>query len=253
VLFGTSGISRERRNELAAFQKKAGFRFKSLELLNRALTHLSRTNEDSFRHENHERLEFLGDAVLGMVAASYLYKKLPNRAEGELARVKSFVVSEDTLSELALSLGIDRALLIGKGEEQSGGRGKKAILADAMEAVIGACYLDQGFDKVTAFILKILSPEVTKVLENRHRKDYKTIVQEFVQKQHRSYPKYSVIRRSGPDHDRTFWISCIIEEKEYGPAEGKNKKEAEQKAAALAYEAVLAAGGPEAELLKELG
>jgi len=253
VLFGTSGISRERRDELAAFQKKAGFRFKSLELLNRALTHRSRTNEEAFRNENNERLEFLGDAVLGMVAASYLYKKLPNRAEGELARVKSFVVSEDTLSELALSLGIDRALLIGKGEEQSGGRGKKAILADAMEAVIGACYLDQGFDKVTAFILKILSPEVTKVLENRHRKDYKTIVQEFVQKQHRSYPKYSVIRRSGPDHDRTFWISCIIEEKEYGPAEGKNKKEAEQKAAALAYEAVLAAGGPEAELLKELG
>jgi len=253
VLFGTSGLSRERRDELAAFQKKAGLRFKSLELLNRALTHRSRTNEESFRNENNERLEFLGDAVLGMVAASYLYKKLPDRAEGELARVKSFVVSEDTLSELALALGIDRALLIGKGEEQSGGRGKKAILADAMEAVIGAYYLDQGFDKVAAFILKILSPEVTKVLENRHRKDYKTIIQEFVQKQHRSYPKYSVIRRSGPDHDRTFWISCIIEEKEYGPAEGKNKKEAEQKAAALAYEAVLAAGGPEAELLKGLG
>lgn len=253
MLFGTSGVSRERRDELAAFQKQAGVRFKSIELLNRALTHRSRTNEDPSRNENNERLEFLGDAVLGMVTASYLYRMLPDRAEGELARVKSFVVSEDTLSELALGLGIDKALLIGKGEEQSGGRTKKAILADAMEAIIGACYLDQGIDRAASFVLKVLSPEIEKVLENKHRKDYKTIVQEYVQKQHRSYPKYTVVRRSGPDHDRVFWISCIIENTEYGPAEGKNKKEAEQKAAALAYEAILASGGPEAALLKQLG
>ena len=253
MLFGTSAISRERREELVAFQKKIGFRFKSVDLLNRALTHRSRTNEELSRSENNERLEFLGDAVLGMVAASYLYRKLPDRAEGELARIKSFVVSEETLSEISLSLGVDKALLIGKGEEQSGGRGKKAILADAMEAIIGACYLDQGFEKASVFILKLLAPEVKKVLENRHHKDYKTIVQEFAQKQYRSYPKYSVVRRSGPDHDRTFWISCMIENTEFGPAEGKNKKEAEQKAAALAYEAILAAGGPEAEFMKELG
>lgn len=224
-----------------------------MELLNRALTHRSRTNEDPSRNENNERLEFLGDAVLGMVAASFLYKKFPDRAEGEMARIKSFIVSEDTLSDLALNLGVDRALLIGKGEEQSGGRTKKAILADAMEAVIGAYYLDQGFDKVCPFILKLLSPEVDKVLSNRHKKDYKTIVQEFVQKQYKSYPKYIVVRRSGPDHDRTFWIACVIEDKEYGPAEGKNKKEAEQKAASLAYESILAAGGADAKLLKELG
>jgi len=253
VLFGTSGLSRERRDQLAAFQKKIGVRFKSVELLSRALTHRSRTNEDPSRNENNERLEFLGDAVLGMVAASYLFRKLPERAEGELARIKSFIVSEDTLSEVALDLGVDRALLIGKGEEQSGGRTKKAILADAMEAVFGACYLDQGFDKACSFILKLLAPEVDKVLANRHRKDYKTIVQEFVQKQYRSYPKYTVVRRSGPDHDRTFWIACVIEDREYGPAEGKNKKEAEQKAASLAYEAIAAAGGPDAQLLRELG
>lgn len=252
-MFGTSGFSRERRDELAAFQKNAGVRFKSLELLNRALTHRSRTNEDPRHSENNERLEFLGDAILGMVAASYLYRKLPDRAEGELARIKSFVVSEDTLAQLSLSLAIDQALLIGKGEEQSGGRGKKALLADALEAVIGACYLDQGFDRTSVFILKLLAPEVEKVLENRHRKDYKTIVQEFVQKEYRTYPKYTVVRRSGPDHDRTFWISCAIEGREYGPAEGKNKKEAEQKAASLAYQAIMASGGPEAALLSELG
>ena len=253
MLFGTSGLSRDRRDQLTAFQKNLGVRFKSIELLNRALTHRSRTNEDPSRNENNERLEFLGDAVLGMVAASYLYRDLPDRAEGELARIKSFVVSEETLSELALDLGVDQALLIGKGEEQSGGRSKKAILADAMEALIAACYLDQGFDRAAAFILKLLIPEVDKVLANRHRKDYKTIVQEYVQKQYRSYPKYTVVRRSGPDHDRVFWIACVIEDQEYGPAAGKNKKEAEQKAASLAYEAILASDGPEADLLRELG
>ncbi|HSV55982.1 MAG TPA: ribonuclease III [Magnetospirillaceae bacterium] len=253
MLFGTKGVSRDRRDQLVTFQRDIGVRFKSLELLSRALTHRSRANEDQSRNENNERLEFLGDAVLGMLAASYLYRELPDRAEGELARIKSFIVSEETLSDIALGLGVDRVLLIGKGEEQSGGRGKRAILADAMEAVIGACYLDQGLDRTSAFILRLLSSEVDKVLENRHRKDYKTIIQEYVQKQHRSYPRYSVVRRSGPDHDRTFWVACTIEEQEYGPAEGKNKKEAEQKAARLAYETILSAGGAEARMLRELG
>jgi ribonuclease-3 len=243
---------RERRNELAAFQKAAGLKFKSIELLNLALTHRSCGNEDSSRSLNNERLEFLGDAVLGVIAAARLYELLAGKPEGELARIKSYIVSEDVLSELARALGIDARILLGKGEELSGGRAKKAILADAMEAVIGAYYLDQGFDAAKRFVLRVLEPEIQKVLENRHRKDYKTILQEYVQRYLRSYPAYKLARRSGPDHDRTFWVICAIGDREYGPVSGKNKKEAEQNAARTAYDAIIASGGLEAARLLQV-
>lgn len=244
--------SRERKIELAAFQKAAGLKFKNVELLNLALTHRSCGNEDPARSQNNERLEFLGDAVLGMAAATRLYSLLAGKPEGELARIKSYIVSEEVLSELAKTLGIDRYILLGKGEEQSGGRAKKAILADAMEAIIGAYYLDAGFEVSNRFVLKLLEPEIQKVLQNRHRKDYKTILQEYVQKYRRSYPSYKLVRRSGPDHDRTFWVSCVIGEAEYGPIAGKNKKEAEQSAAKTAYDAILEEGGLEAARLLQV-
>ncbi|MGO8692401.1 MAG: ribonuclease III [Rectinemataceae bacterium] len=245
-------LSRERKGELAAFQKVADLRFRSLELLNLALTHRSCGNEDPLHALNNERLEFLGDAVLGVVTASCLYSLLPDKSEGELARVKSYVVSEEVLSQQAKALGIDRCILLGKGEEQSGGRAKKAILADAMEAVMGACYLDAGFETATRFVLSLVEPEVRKVLQNRHRKDYKTILQEYVQKYRRSYPVYSLVRRTGPDHDRTFWISCMVGSDAYGPVSGKNKKEAEQNAAKAAYDAIIEAGGLEAARLTQV-
>jgi len=249
---GKEQPSRERKLELAAFQKAAGIRFRSLEFLNLALTHRSRGNEDPSRAQNNERLEFLGDAVLGMIAATRLYELLDGKPEGELARIKSYIVSEEVLSELAKAIGIDRCILLGKGEEQSGGRTKKAILADAMEAVIGAYYLDESFESASRFVLRLLEPEIQKVLQNRHRKDYKTILQEYVQKYHRAYPEYRLVKRSGPDHDRTFWISCSVCEKEYGPISGKNKKEAEQSAAKAAYDAILEAGGLEAARLLQV-
>jgi len=244
--------SRERKLELAAFQKAAGLKFKDLELLNLALTHRSCGNEDPSRAQNNERLEFLGDAVLGMAAAARLYALLQGRAEGELARIKSYVVSEEVLSELAKAIGLDRCILLGKGEEQSGGRAKKAILADAMEALIGAYYLDEGFESANRFLLRLLEPEIQKVLEKRHRKDYKTILQEYMQKYRRSYPIYKLVKRSGPDHDRTFWVSCAIGEAEHGPVAGKNKKEAEQNAARAAYEAIMAEGGMESARLLQI-
>lgn len=249
---GKDSLSRERRLELAAFQKAADLRFRSLELLNLSLTHRSCGNEDPLHAQNNERLEFLGDAVLGVVTASCLYTLLPDRSEGELARVKSYVVSEEVLSEEAKAIGIDRFILLGKGEEQSGGRSKKAILADAMEAVIGAYYLDVGFEAASRFVLSLVEPEVRKVLQNRHHKDYKTILQEYVQKYYRSYPAYSVVRRTGPDHDRTFWISCAVGGVEYGPVSGKNKKEAEQNAAKEAYDAIIGSGGLEAARLTQI-
>jgi len=242
-----SSLTRERKSELAAFLKLSGARFKSLELLNLALTHRSCTNED--KSPNNERLEFLGDSVLGMVVANRLFELLDDRAEGELARIKSYVVSEETLSVIALDLGLDRLILLGKGEEHSGGRAKKAILADALEAVIGATYVDSGFEHSSRFVLALVEPEISRVLENKHRKDYKTLLQEYLQKFHRSYPAYQVAKKTGPDHDRTFWISCLIGEREYGPAAGKNKKEAEQGAAKMAYDSILSSGGVEAERL----
>lgn len=231
-------IAKDRKSQKEQRQilmKRLSFRFKSSSLLTRALTHRSYVNEDPDSEGNNERLEFLGDAVLGMATASWLFSKLGDRAEGELARIKSVVVSEDTLSSIALELGMDKLILMGKGEERSGGRNKKAILADALEAVFGAAYLDGGFEKAKNLVLKFIMPEISKVLEDRHKKDYKSLLQEFAQKKFHVYPFYRVEKKSGPDHDRTYWVVCEIQDRCYGPASGKTKKDAEQAAAALAY------------------
>ncbi|MCX7025370.1 MAG: ribonuclease III [Spirochaetes bacterium] len=244
-------MDRPRRELLTVFQKKLGARFKSVELLNLALTHRSLSSESN-QPPNNEKLEFLGDAVLGVIVASLLFSSLGDKAEGDLARIKSFVVSEDTLSELSLALGVDAVLNMGKGEEMSGGRGKRAILADAMEAIIGALYVDQGIRKAESFVRRLVMPEIDKVLANRHRKDYKTILQDFAQKYYRTYPAYAIVGREGPDHDRTFHITCRIAGKEYGPASGHSKKEAEREAAGMAYESILRGGGADADRLVQL-
>jgi len=228
-------VSPERKRELSLFQRNAGIRFKRLELLNLAFCHRSFANENSQNTGNNERLEFLGDSVLGLVVSEYLFENLPDRQEGDLAKIKSFVVSEDSLAEIAKNLRVDNFILIGKGEEYSGGRTKKAILADCLEAVIGAYFLDSGFKNSKKFVLKSLVGEINKVLENRHRKDFKTLLQEYVQKKYKSYPKYTLLQKTGPDHDKTFWMEVKIRDKAYGPGQGKNKKEAEQSAASIAY------------------
>ena len=232
----TPVVSSKRRNELRLFEKQASLRFKRLDLLNLAFIHRSYANEYSQKIENNEKLEFLGDSVLGMVTADYLFNLLPDKTEGYLAKVKSFVVSEESLDFIARSISVDKYLLIGKGEENSGGRNKKAILADCMEAIIGAYYLDTGYKEVSKFVLSFLAPEINKVLEDRHKKDYKTMLQEFVQKTYHIYPKYSLVKKSGPDHDKTFWIEVSVNDKIFGPGQGKNKKEAEQIAASEAYQ-----------------
>jgi ribonuclease III len=209
-----------------------------MELLNLAFSHRSFVNEQSDNSENNERLEFLGDSVLGLVVAHYLYEIMPDKQEGELARVKSFVVSEESLSEIARDLKIDNYILIGKGEEYSGGRNKRALLADCTEAIIGAYYLDSGFAAAQKFVLQNLVPQIEKVLQNKHHKDYKTLLQEFVQKKYKTYPRYVLVKKIGPDHDRTFVMEVTINGQSFGNAQGKNKKEAEQNAAQLAYDAI---------------
>jgi len=199
--------------------------------------HRSISNENN-QKRNNERLEFLGDAILGAVAADLLYQNLSQKSEGDLARIKSVVVSEDVLSEVARELRIDSLLILGKGEELSGGRAKKAILADALEALIGALYMDSGYKNAYNFVSRFLKAEIDRVLENRHSQDYKSLLQEFCQKKFRKYPDYRLVKRSGPEHSRVFWVEVTVNDQVFGPATGNNKKTAEREAAKIAYEAL---------------
>jgi ribonuclease-3 len=220
---------------LAAFQKAASLKFKNAALLNLSFTHRSVSNETGVR-TNNERLEFLGDAVLGAVCASLLYQKYPEKSEGELAKIKAVVVSEDILAGMARVLQIDAMMLFGKGEELSGGRAKKAILADAMEALIGALFIDSGYKTAFDFVSRRLLPEISKAAEANFRKDYKSLLQEYCQREYRSYPEYNLVKRSGPDHERVFWIDVLINGEVFGNGTGRNKKSAEQEAARMALE-----------------
>ena len=201
--------------------------------------HRSVSNETGNK-SNNERLEFLGDSILGAVCATLLYQNFKDKPEGELAKIKAVVVSEDILSGIALNLGIDKMLLLGKGEEMSGGRTKKAILADALEALIGALYLDSGYKPAFDFVGDCIQPEIDKVTGTNYHKDYKSILQEYCQREYRCYPDYVVVKRTGPEHDRTFWIEVRIGDKVYGAGSGRNKKSAEQEAAKAAWEQIAA-------------
>ncbi|MDR1929151.1 MAG: ribonuclease III [Treponema sp.] len=222
----------DRKKALQLFSKSLCIRFKSPELLNLSLTHRSASNESGLA--NNERLEFLGDAILGAVSSSLLYSKFPGKNEGELAKIKAVVVSEEILSGLALELRIDKLLILGKGEELSGGRTKKAILADALEALIGALYLDSGFKAAGDFIRPLMEKEIEKALNEHSARDYKSLLQELTQRLYRNYPVYRLVKRSGPEHERLFWIELTVNGKNYGPCTGRSKKAAEQEAAKLA-------------------
>ena len=235
---------------LADFQKRLSISFLDQNLLNASLTHRSFLNESAKRGDlsHNERLEFLGDAVLGQVAAALLYSKLEGRAEGELARIKSIIVSEHSLAPIAASIGIAEVLRLGKGEELSGGRAKKALLADALEALIGAIFLDRGYEAARSFVEKFLEPLIASAIEGQS-KDYKTIIQEYGQKFLKELPHYSLERTEGPEHDRMFWVSCSLDGKRYGPFAGKTKKEAEQVAAERVHEQLKNANALTAERL----
>ena len=226
-----------RKRELRIFCKSSELKFKSLELLDLSLTHRSVHNERPVE-SNNERLEFLGDSVLGLICVSLLYRRFPQKTEGELAKIKSVVVSEEVLSGLALELALDTVLVLGKGEEQTGGRTKKTILADAMEAVIGALYLDSGFKAAEDFFADRINSEIDRVIDKKGKEDYKSELQELSQKLFKNYPVYKLVKRTGPEHERLFWMEVTVNEKSYGPCVGRNKKTAEQEAAHLALEAL---------------
>ena len=233
-------LTSERKKQLEQFCKNIGIKFSDSSLLDLALHHRSFSNENiEFKHFNNERMEFLGDSVLGMSTASFLYNDMVENPEGDLAKIKSVVVSEKTLAPLAIEMGIDKCLIFGRGEEKTGGREKPAILADAWEAVIGAYYLDKGFEEAEKLVLHYIIPEIRKVQQNKGQKDYKTLLQELYQKRFKACPSYELVKEEGPDHDRTFWITVHLKDTSFGPCDGKNKKQAEQKAAQMAYNALM--------------
>ncbi|MDR3302292.1 MAG: ribonuclease III [Spirochaetaceae bacterium] len=228
-------IDAKRKALLVSFQKSVKIKFKNILLLNLAFVHRSCSNESDV-HCNNERLEFLGDSVLGLVTVSLLYSNLPDKSEGDLAKIKSIVVSADTLSNIARELQLDNMILLGRGEELSGGREKKTLLADALEAFFGAYYLDSGYHAAFKLIKRYIEPEIERVRNKKGYQDYKSLLQEASQQHWKIYPVYRQVKCTGPEHDRYFWIEVVINGKVFGPGMGKNKKTAEQEAARMAIE-----------------
>ena len=214
-----------------------GYRFSNITLLQNALTHSSYANErwhDSLK--SNERLEFLGDSILGMVVADHLYKHFPDRPEGELTRMRADMVCERALAAVAGKIGLGEHLLLGKGEEAGGGRGRDSILADAVESVIAASYLDGGMEAAKQFVDRFVLVNVPHA--KLHNRDYKTTLQELVQQKKNQTISYVLVGESGPDHDKQFVVQLLINAKVAGVGTGSSKKRAEQDAARAALEAM---------------
>jgi ribonuclease III len=206
--------------------------FRNQDLLTTALTHRSALNEKtSTSIESNERLEFLGDAVLELSTTIFLYKELPQEQEGMLTAFRSALVKTTTLAEVAQVLNLGEKLYMSKGEEASGGRQNASLLANTVEALLGALYLDQGFDAVDAFLQKYLFPRLPDILQKKLYKDPKSHLQELVQAKGFDAPEYLVIDESGPDHDRQFTVKVLINGKEGGQGKGRSKQLAQQDAA----------------------
>jgi ribonuclease III len=222
------------RRDPTPLEKRLGYRFKRLDLLELALTHRSWANEQGVP-EHYERMEFLGDSVLGLVAAEWLYSQHPELPEGELSKLKSQLVSREALARHARDLDLGTALRIGVGEDRSGGRSKSSLLADSMEAVFGGLYLDGGLEVARKAILPMLET----AYQQKAREtvvDAKTQLQEFSQALGWDLPEYRLTGASGPDHSKTFVVECWVAGELAGQGEGPSKKMAEQRAAADALE-----------------
>ena len=221
-----NGIDRELQQE---FEQKIGYSFENVKLLEQALTHSSYANECFWcKHQDNERLEFLGDAVLEIAVSEYLYHKYPKRLEGELTRTRASIVCESTLALCTRDLQLGKYLLLGKGEEQTGGRERSSILSDALEAVIGAVYLDGGFASAKELVTRVVLNDI------EHKQlfsDSKTILQELVQGQYGGDLVYRLVSEEGPDHDKKFLVEARIANVAYGQGTGRTKKSAEQEAA----------------------
>lgn len=230
-------MNEERVQALTALEDRLGWYFADIVLLDNALTHRSFVNENtSLACRDNERLEFLGDAVLELTVSDMLMRKFPDHSEGQLSKLRASVVNEQPLAELARRFGIGEHLLLGKGEEGSGGRMKPSLLANAFESVIAAMYQDGGFDRTAAFIAELFEPLIEEMDPSKIYRDYKTAVQETCQVLFREMPRYTVISETGPDHDKRFETSLAIGERVIATGTGRSKKDAEQQAARTALE-----------------
>lgn len=225
-------LDKQRLQQLSELSAALGIVFTDIALLNQALVHTSFANENKHMGATHnERLEFLGDAVLDLIISQFLFKQYPLLTEGELTKARAVIVCENTLARHAARLRIGDYLLLGRGELISGGRERISILADSFEALLGAIYLDSGFDTVVSFVLAQFSDELVLVERGQYSRDYKTMLQEAVQKHVDSKISYEIIAERGPDHDKVFEVAVMVNTNRLGSGMGKSKKEAEQLAA----------------------
>ena len=225
--------------KLNELESRIGYDFNDIELLKTALTHTSYANEHKRRMIKHnERLEFLGDSVLSLIITTYLFKNLSNITEGELSRIRSTIVCENSLKMSGDQFDLSHYIYMGKGEEQTGGRNRSSIVADAMEALIASIYLDSGYESAERFVLSQMKDIIDKAIEGKLFKDYKTQYQEMIQKKSNSKIEYVVISEEGPDHQKTFTVGLMLNDRNVSTGEGRSKKAAEQKAAEIALEKI---------------
>jgi len=222
----------ERAEVLEEVQRRLGVRFRDPDLLAQALRHRSMALESPL--ESNERMEFLGDSILGLVVCEHLVEAFPEAPEGELAKAKAFLVSEPTLAEAGRLLGLDQAVELSASEEASGGRQRRSILSDVFEAVVAAVYLDRGIRTARRVVLGALGQAMERVARQEHDRDFKSRLQELLQASERKTPRYRIVAETGADHDKTFVARVHIGRRIIGEGSGKSKKEAEQRAAEAA-------------------
>jgi ribonuclease-3 len=229
------------RGRATPIERALGVRFRDPALLRLSLTHRSHAFEQDLMETN-ERLEFLGDAVLGLVVTDIAFARFPELPEGELAKLRAATVNMLTLADVARELSLGEEILLGKGEELSGGRDKTSILADALEAVLGAVYLDRGLSAASALIERLFWPRMAAYARGEGDRDFKTVLQELAARDGGTIPQYRVDEK-GPDHAKEFTATVYIGGKAYGSGEGRSKKEAEQRAAREAYDRLMTQTG----------
>ncbi len=229
-------MKKTEKNKIEEFEKIIGVIFQNKELLKDALTHRSYVNEHKESKTHNERLEFLGDAVLELVVSDYLYNKYLDRPEGELTSFRSALVKTESLADTATTLNIGEYLLLSKGEEDTGGRTKNYLLANTFEAIIGAMYLDRGYDTCREFIYAHLLDKLKDIVKNRSDIDSKTKIQEMAQAKYKVTPVYEVVDEQGPDHEKEFTVVVKIDKKEIGRGKGSSKQRAEEDAATKGIE-----------------
>lgn len=225
-------MNEDREKALKALQKKIHYRFKSFDLLDQGLRHKSFVHEElEAGGQDNERLEFLGDAVLDLVISHLIMERHPEYPEGSLSRLRAAVVNQARLAEIARELTLGEYLLLGKGEEMTGGREKTSILAASLEALLAVVFLDGGYKKAYGVIFQLFSAHLKMAENEGFSQDFKTKLQEVSQETLKAMPRYLLVKEFGPDHDKVFGVKVLIQEKVVGVGAGKSKKEAEQRAA----------------------